>query len=212
MKKTLISLFLFGLIVTFFPLSAKSGVDFGISFDENGVKDFHVAISKHYNVPEKEILVVQKKRIPDEELPVLFFLAKHLDVSNSVILKLRLSGKSWVDICHYYTLSPDIFFVELKKNPGPPYGKAYGHFKNKPRKNWREISLSNDDIINFVNLKFISDHYGYDPDFVAEMRGKGRGFVEINQTVKQKKNDKSKQAKAEYKKSKKSSKSKSKKK
>jgi len=165
-----------------------------LSIDKNRISDFHIAISKHYHVAEKDIVTISKKRISDEELPVVFFISSKAGVHSSLIIKLRLEGKSWHQIAVHFNLSPDIFFVNLKKNPGPPYGKAYGHYKNKKKKKWHDVKLSDDDIINFVNLKFITSHYGYDPETVIEMRSKGRGFIEINQMVKQQKNDKANQA------------------
>lgn len=188
--KTLCTMILIsGFLLLLIPLTASAEVDLGVTIDESGISAFHLAITKQYNVDEKDIVRIEKKHIPDDELPVVFFLAHHLGVDNSVIIKLRLGGKSWYDICQYYSLSPEIFYVELHKNPGPPYGKAYGHYKNKPKKNWREIYLSDDDIINLVNLKFVSDYYHCDPDLVVEMRGSGRGFDEIHQTIKQNKNN-----------------------
>jgi hypothetical protein len=74
--------------------------------------------------------------------------------------------------------------VPLQRDPGPPYGKAYGYYKNKPRKDWGGIKLSDADVVNLVNLKFISGQYGYAPDEVAGMRSKGESFVGIHGKVK----------------------------
>ena len=74
-------------------------------------------------------MLEKRKKISDEELPVVFFLAHKAGVKSSVIINLRLRGKSWFEISSHYNLSPDIYFIDLKTNPGPPYGKAYGHYK-----------------------------------------------------------------------------------
>ena len=55
--------------------SSRAGIDIGISADESGIKDFYLAIGDHYKQPEKEIIVVRERGIPDEELPVVFYLA-----------------------------------------------------------------------------------------------------------------------------------------
>lgn len=210
MKKILITLLCTPLLIVFFAPQSHAGIDFGISIDKNGISEFHLAISNHYKVEEKEIITVSKKRISNEELPIVFFLAKKAGVKSSVIIQMRLNGNSWQEVADRFKLKPDIFFIDLKSNPGPPYGKAYGHYKNKSKNKREQIRLTDDDIVNFVNLKFITGHYGYDPATVIEMRSKGRGFVEINQTVKQQKNEKSKQAKADKKSSKGKSKNKKK--
>ena len=68
--------------------------------------------------------------------------------------------------------------------------------KNKKKSKWAEIRLSDNDIVNFVNLKFISEKYGYTPEDVVKMRAKGDSFVAINGKVKKAKKAKMKNKKA----------------
>jgi len=141
-------------------------------------------------VPDKEVVVVRDRGIPDEDLPVVFLIATRAGIAPDSVIKLRLSGQSWLDITLHYGLSPEIFYVPVQQTPGPPYGKAYGYYKNKPRSEWNTIKLSDAEVVNLVNLKFISEHYGYSPDEVIRMRASGKNFVEINHEVKQKKQGK----------------------
>jgi len=163
---------------------ACAEVNIGVKADESGIKEFYLAIGDHYRAPEKEVIIVKEKGIPDDDLPVVFFLAKRAGVSPGVIIDLHLGGKSWMDITFHYGLTAEIYYLEVKKVKGPPYGKAYGHFKNKPKKDWKTIKLVDADIVNFVNLRFLSEHYGYSPDEIIKMRSKGESFVKINAKVK----------------------------
>ena len=89
-----------------------------------------------------------------------------------------------MDITLRYGLSPEIYYVPISVSPGPPYGKAYGYYKNKPRKEWKKIVFKDSDIINLVNLKFTSEHYKYSPNEVIKMREEGKNFVVINDEIK----------------------------
>ena len=60
-------------------------------------------------------------------------------------------------------------------------------FFNPSKNKWKEINLTDGDIVNFVNLKFLANHFGMTPDEIVDMRSKGRSFIEINQTFKQRK-------------------------
>ncbi len=186
-----LSLVFIGLGVT----ESRADVNIGLSIGDDGIKGFYLAIGEHYKVAEKEVVVVKKRRVPDEELPVVFFLAVQAGVAPKVIIDLRLKGMSWMDVTLHFGLNAEIFYVPVKVNPGPPYGKAYGHFKNKPKKKWNEIRLVDADIVNFVNLKFISERYGYSPDEIIKMRKKGKNFVAINAEVKKNKGPAKKQSK-----------------
>ena len=166
-----------------------------MTIGDGGIKGFYLAIGEHYKVPEKQIVVVREKKIPDEELAVVFFLAKRASVAPEVVIKLRLGGKSWMEISAHFGLTAEIFYVPVKRTPGPPYGKAYGHFKNKKKNQWGTIKLSDAEIVNFVNLKFISKHYGCSADDVIKMREKGNSFVAINAEVKKNKGQDKKKSK-----------------
>jgi hypothetical protein len=185
---------------------SQAEVSFGLSIDNDGLKGFYLAIGEHYQVPEKQIVVVREKNIPDEEMPVVFFLARKSGVTPDVIIKLRLSGNTWMDITTHYGLTAEVFYVPVTVDPGPPYGKAYGHFKKHKKSQWGSIRLSDVEVINFVNLKFISDYYQCPADDVIGMRQKGTNFVDINAAVKknkqQKKQQKAKRADQEPKKKK----------
>jgi hypothetical protein len=102
-----------------------------------------------------------------------------------------------MDITFHFGLTAEVFYVPLKGKPGPPYGKAWGHYKNKKKNKWAQIRLTDADIVNFVNLKFISEKYGYAPEEVVKMRAKGQSFVSINAKVKKSKADKKKTKVAE---------------
>lgn len=175
--------------------SINAGIDIGLKIDDEGVKSFHLAVSKHYNVSDNAIQLTRKRNISDDELPVVFYLAYKANVAPLVIIKLRNSGKSWFSIAQKYGFNAGLFYVPVKKSYGPPYGKAYGYYKNRGKHEWHTIRLADKDVVNLVNLRFLSDHHGYSPDEIMEMRSNGKGFQDINKVVKlKKKNNKKSQA------------------
>lgn len=150
----------------------------------DGLKEFYLAVGDYYKAPEKDVVVIHDRGIPDDEIPVVYFIARRANVEPSAIIKLRLGGESWMAISLHYGLAADVYYVAYKGDPGPPYGKAYGYYHKRPRKEWREIRLADADIVNLVNLRFLSTHYGYSPDEIMKMRSGGENFVKINGKVK----------------------------
>ena len=184
MKISRLELLAAALLFLSVPRTGQADVNVGLSIQDGEVRSFYLAVGDYYHVPERTLVVVSKRNIPDDEVPVVFFLASQARVSPDVIINLRLGGRSWMDITLQYGLTAQIFYVPFTADPGPPYGKAYGYFKKRPRSKWGEIRLGNADIVNLVNLKFISGHYGYSPEQVVKMRGKGKNFVSINSEIK----------------------------
>jgi len=146
------------------------------------IGDFHVAVSNYYHVPEREVIVVRERRIPEDELPVVFFIAQRAHVPPARIVDMRLHGDSWWDISVRYGLGADVYYVPVAVRSGPPYGRAYGHYK-KPRNQWKTIVLTDGDIVNLVELRFMSEHYHVAPERIVELRERDVDFVTIHGDV-----------------------------
>lgn len=205
MRKFFIILIVLSLIPGAAP-AQNTRVDLGISVDDGGLRSFYLAVSNHYRIPGEEVVAVKERyRFRNEELPVVYFLAARARVKPAAIIDLRMSPMSWLDISFRYGLTPEIFFVPLTATRiGPPYGKAYGHYKKyHPNKEWKKIVLSDSEIVDLVNLRFMSEYHKLPPDAVIEMRSQGMNFVNINVEIeKEKGKPKGKQNKAKKKKKK----------
>jgi hypothetical protein len=187
--RKILGLFIMAGLLIFGTARAGSDVQAGISITDEGVKSFCLAIGNYYHVPEREVCAVRERRIPDDEMPVVFFIARRAHVEPELVVKLRLDGRSWLEITRNYHLNPDIYYYKVSEVSGPPYGKAYGYFKNHPRSEWREARLDDDDIVNLVNLRFICEHNRYQPQEVFRLRESGNNFVVINSDVQKAKRD-----------------------
>lgn len=165
-------------------LAAARGADAQTAFSVSAsVGDFHVAVANYYHVPERDVIVVRERRIPDDELPVVFFIAERARVPAARIVDLRLAGSSWWDISVRYGLGADVYYVPVAVvHSGPPYGRAYGHYK-KPRQQWNTIVLTDADIVNLVELRFMSEHDHVAPDRIVELRERDVDFVTIHGDV-----------------------------
>ncbi len=163
---------------------SEAGVDLGVSFGEEGLGGFLLAVGDYYRVPQREVVIIQQRGIPSHEVPVVLFLAKRAHVAPEIITDLRLSGHTWLEITLRFGLSPEIFYVPVGVEvTGSPYGKAYGYYKKKPKTKWKTVAISDDDVINLVNLKFMSEHYGCPPEKIIKMRSGGKEFVSINDEI-----------------------------
>jgi hypothetical protein len=163
-------------------IGAQAQVSGGISINNDGVRGFYLAIGQNYHVAEREVVVVHERRIPDEEIPVVFFIARKAHVRPAEIVELRLSGQSWMDITLHYRLRPDIYYVSMKGDPGQEFGRAYGHWR-QPKREWKKWRLDDDDIIKMVNLQFVSNHYRLKTNEVVRLRGRHSNFIDVAREV-----------------------------
>jgi len=183
MKKSLI----FPAAVLAFALTAipalSAQVSAGVSVGPDGVKSFSVAIGAHYRVAPQVVVDYQSRyRLTDDELVVVFFLAARAQVAPRVVVDLRLARRSWYDIALHLRLSPEIFFIPVGlERIGPPYGNAYGYYRKSGRLgNWRDFHPVDREIVDLVNLRFMSEYHGRAPEDIIVLRGRGRTFAAIH--------------------------------
>lgn len=188
--KCIIVLVASAVLVAGFPASrVQAGmdtIDIGVSLHDGDLEGFHLSMGEYYHVPQQEIIVIEQQRIPYYEVPVVYHISQYTHVPPAVIIDLRLGGSSWMDICAHCGCTPEIFYVPVPVEvTGPPYGHAYGHYKHRPKHEWKSIRLSDDDVVNLVNLKFISEHYQYPAEKVIAQRSSGQDFVRVHRDVQQ---------------------------
>ena len=155
-------------------------VSTGISITDGHLNNFYLSIGDYYHVPESRVVYVRDHyHIQEEELPVIFFLASRAHVDPQLVMDLRIRKRmSWLDITFHFGLTPEIYYVPLKR-VGPPYGNAYGHYK-KHKNNYKRVILADNDVINLVNLRFMSDYHGVAPEVIMDKRGRGEKFTVMN--------------------------------
>ena len=173
------------MLVASSPASAQTEWSVGISGGNEGIDGFTFSIGQYYGVPESEVCAIYDRGIYEEELPVVFFIARMAHVHPRVVVDLRLRGMSWMDITYYYGLRPDIYYVPVVVHH---YVPAYGYYHHHPRSGWKRGDLRDRDIVNQVNLKFMSEHHRYAPEKIMRYRNEGRSFRVIDRDISHERN------------------------
>ena len=172
-KQIIIFFFLaFGSMLAAAP--AMAGINLGFSIGNGGLNNFFLSAGDYYAAPQREVVVVQRG-VPEDDAPVVFFLARRAHCSPVRIIRMRHRGYSWWRITMALRLNPDIYYVPVRdERMGPPYGRAYGFYRHSgPR------YLTDPDVVNMVNLRFISSYYHVPPEQIIERRDRGEDFASI---------------------------------
>jgi len=152
-----------------------SNFDIGISGSDRGIDGFSLSVGNYYNAPAQEIMVIQRS-IPEEEMSVVYFLARQSHRNPQYITDLRLRGISWWDISLRLGLNPrTLYVVNSSRYSQPPYGNAYGYHNGK-----RNHKLRDSDIVELVNVRFLSKYHGISPDEVIDRRHRGEHYRNID--------------------------------
>ncbi len=114
--------------------------------------------------------VLPRLRSVDADLPVVMFLAHESGEPISVIVGLRAQGLSWSVVFGRLRVTQGVLFVGIDRDPGPPYGKAWGHWKRSPK----SVRLSDNDVVVPVQIQVGSRWARMSPYEMAKARGQGK--------------------------------------
>lgn len=110
-------------------------------------------------------------RTPETDFPILAFLASEAHVSLSAVWDLRSKGVPWAQVMVKLNVPPERIFVPLqRREPGPPYGKAYGHWKKHPKEG---VAVTDDDVFYWVNVQSQAKYFGVPAETVVGWRESG---------------------------------------
>ena len=157
------------------PAQADFDIDLGASVRIGDDMDLYLAISSRYFERDRATVnrVAARYDNPDD-LAIALYLTQRSGRSSDHIHGLRREGLSWFDISARLGLSVDIWFVEVRRDPGPPYGKAYGHWKHRNKNKHHHFELTDTDIRNLVAVRMLHEYYGVSVDAAMEWRSSGR--------------------------------------
>ena len=137
----------------------------------------HIALRDYFKVTEDQVESLSKTPLPDDDLPIVFFIAQRASVDPNSVMVVWSSGLNWTQTAHHFGLNPWIFFISIQGDlKNTPYLKPYHFFKDRDNR----VRLSDDDMINLVNLKFIAEQYNRDPREIVQLRTQGKSFRDIN--------------------------------
>ena len=180
MSKYIIYFFaIFFMILT--AATSDAGVNVNINIGEHGPDGYYHSLSDFYRVDYDDVYHMRNRGISDERIPVILQIASLADVPPRQVARRYGPGVSLMELTRIYGLTPEIYYIPVKvKVDGPPYGKAYGYYRNRARKEWKNIYLDDYDIINLSNLRFMSGYYDVEPDVIIKKRSSGKNFIVIN--------------------------------
>jgi hypothetical protein len=138
---------------------------------------FYSALMDYYKVSDGQLANAKAGGVADDELAVDCFIAQRARVEPEAVTGLRNSNLSWMQVAYHYELNPWVFYTFLRDYPAhTPYESAYEKFKKPTLK----INLTDAEIANLVNLKFLSEYYGRDPKEMIQKRA-SKTFRQINE-------------------------------
>jgi hypothetical protein len=157
---------------------ARAGVDvaFGADVKVGDDASLFLSISSRYFDRDQRVIDDWGRRyFPDpDDLAVALFLSRHCDKGPEYAFDLRKQGLGWFEISNRCQVPLDVYLLPVDRDPGPPYGKAYGHWKKYRHDRKYVVVLDDNDIRNLVAVRMAHEYYGVPVDVAMQWRSSGR--------------------------------------
>lgn len=162
------------------PALAGFDLDFGAAIRVGDKSELYLAISSRYFDQDRKVVETYAVRYADpDDVAVCLFISRRSGRPVEYIHSLRRQGLSWWDVSLRVGLPMDVWFVEVERAPGPPYGKAYGHWKHHKRDRRHAVMLSDVDLRNLVAVRMIHEYYGVPVGSAMDCRSSGRNLRDL---------------------------------
>jgi hypothetical protein len=154
------------------PARAAVGYDVSVGLPIGDDAKVFLNVTNEYYAPPQQVAMAVVRRCPDPEddYPAIFFLAHASRRSPAAILDLRLQGESWADIMFSIGVRPSVLFVGIDGDPGPPYGRAWGYWRQHPRE---RLKIRDRDFVEYAKLQVASGYYRVRPRTIIAERQRG---------------------------------------
>jgi hypothetical protein len=170
------------ILVTTCTTTIYAGLDvsFGATVQLGDDTEVYLAVSsQYYDQDESNVRKWDRQYKDSDDLAVALFIARHGHESPEHVYDMRRMGVSWWEIGVRLGVPTEAWFVPVKKDPGPPYGKAYGHWKKNGKKSPGQMNLSDADAQNLVAVRMLHEYYGVSVEVAMDWRSSGRDLKDI---------------------------------
>jgi hypothetical protein len=177
LRPTLYSLVVMLVMIGLAAPAATAGVDvsFGASVRLDDDTDLFFAVSSRYFDRDRRAVDDWGRRFKDpDDLAVFLFLSKRSGKSPDLIFSMRNQGLSWWEVGARIGVPADAWFVPVRRDPGPPYGKAYGYWKKQRHDPRQTFVLVDADARNLVAVRMLHEYYGVSVETAMEWRASGK--------------------------------------
>lgn len=147
-------------------------------------KEYHKALVKYFEISDELMGEMVKMELPSQEMPIILYLAAKAKKPPLEIANQRAAGDDWMKITGDIGLNAEAYYMliadEIKSTT---YKPIFAKFNDTPKGKWKDIQFTDEDVLNIVNLRFISSLHDFSVFDIMSMRDKGHNFLKINNMV-----------------------------
>jgi hypothetical protein len=179
-KRLCVSLFTFAAVIA--APSSHAGVDisFGMNAPIGDDGNLFFSISSRYFDRQPQVVQDWGRQFPNpDDLAVFLHICSHSRLSPQIVYSYRRQGLPWYDVGVRAGLPVSVWYVPVERDPGPPYGKAYGYWRKHERNPNYNVRLNDRQARDLVAVRMAHEYYGVAPEVAMDWRRGGSNVQTI---------------------------------
>lgn len=167
-------------IVTFI---ATLGLTAGVVSAGDLNDEYFSALANYHGVSYEEVFAVSDE-VGANEVAAAYAISERSKVSIDKVVELRSGNESWANVARDCGLGGADFYIMISgKIESSTFSPIFDKFKAAPASAWSELVLSDDEIVNLTNLRFVSSHHDYSMFEVMAMKDISSDWSRVNRKV-----------------------------
>jgi len=164
-----------GSVVVLIPVLAAGATVAVAQEGTTGAREAYFgAVAEFFKLPRSEVAILGDWRLGADEIPVVLFVARRAGVSPEAVVALRRSGRGWAELATRYRLDAAQFHVPLPDQAAAGVlESAFERYRALPADRWREVALSDTEIVGLVNLRVLAQTLRVAPEVILREAGGG---------------------------------------
>jgi hypothetical protein len=162
--------------------AARAGVDisFGMHAPIGDDGNLFFSISSRYFDRDARVVDDWGRRFPNpDDLAVFLHICAQSHMAPEAIFRYRSQGMPWYDVGVHAGVPVDMWYVPVERDPGPPYGKAYGYWHKHERDPHYNVRLNDKQCRDLVAVRMAHEYYGVAPETAMDWRRNGESVRTI---------------------------------
>jgi hypothetical protein len=144
---------------------------------------YFVTLSGYHGVSYEEVFAIADD-VGVNDVAAAYAIAERSDVSIDKVVELRSSNQNWATVAKNCGLGGTDFYIMISgRFSSKTYSPIFEKFNAAPASTWGDLVLTDDEIVNLTNLRFISSHHDYSMFDIIAMKDIGSDWPRINQKV-----------------------------
>jgi hypothetical protein len=160
---------------------AGADISFGVNAPIGNDGNLFFSISSRYFDREPRVVNDWSRRFPNpDDLAVFLHICSQSHLAPDVVFGYRRQGLSWYDVGVRAHLPVDVWYVPVARDPGPPYGKAYGYRRKHQHDPRYAVRLTDREARDLVAVRMAHEYYGVPAETAMDWR---RGGGDVRQMM-----------------------------